>query len=68
MSIKSEHRRSCGHLAIVPREGRPPVKIWHYSMSLKMYARNCAAAGDLSALRWMGNKGMRIMARVHHGS
>ncbi len=60
-TIKSQHRRAHGHLTVITRESLPPIKIWRYSMSLKMFAREGAAVGHAPAIRWLGNK-------RHHGT
>lgn len=59
-TIKSQHRKACGHLTIIHRDDLPPIKIWRYSMSLKAFARDGAAVGHAPAIRWLDNKGVRL--------
>lgn len=68
-TIKSQHRKAVGICTVTPpaTAGGKPRKVWRYTMSLKNFARECERRGSLPALRWMGNKGMRTLARVHHG-
>lgn len=65
-TIKSQHRKAVGICTVHPPavEGGKPRKVWRYTMSLKNFARECAHRGSVAAMRWTGNKGIR----VHRGA